>query len=67
MSLEIIYIKLRTYEIEREQRSIIYRPDYVDNKNLALVKTSALVAHNMRLLKLRLHPLILERRSLKLN
>lgn len=44
-SLEVLSGKLWSYEMEREHRSIIYRPGSVDNKNPALEKTTALVAH----------------------
>lgn len=43
MSLEMIYGKLRTYEMEQEQRVISYGPGTVDSKNTALLKTTALV------------------------
>ena len=44
MSLEKLYGKLRTYEMEQEQRVIIYGSGTVDSKNTALLKTTALVA-----------------------
>ena len=44
MSLEKLYGKLRTYEMEQEQSVIIYGSGTVDNKNTALLKTIALVA-----------------------
>ncbi|KAK1365621.1 hypothetical protein POM88_041182 [Heracleum sosnowskyi] len=43
MSLEMIYGKLKTYEMEQEQRVIIYGPGTVDNKHNALVRSAALV------------------------
>ena len=44
MSLEKLYGKLRTYEMEQEQRVIIYGSGIVDSKSTALLKTTALVA-----------------------
>ena len=44
MSLEKLYGKLRTYEMEQEHRVIIYGSGTVDNKNTSLLKTTALVA-----------------------
>ena len=44
MSLEKLYGKLKTYEMEQEQRAIIYGSGTVDSKNAALQKTTALVA-----------------------
>ena len=44
MSLEKLYGKLRNYEMEQEQRVIIYGSGTVYNKNTALLKTIALVA-----------------------
>ncbi|KAK1402379.1 hypothetical protein POM88_001984 [Heracleum sosnowskyi] len=43
MSLEMIFGKLKTYEMEQEQRVIIYGPGTVDNKNNALARSAALV------------------------
>lgn len=45
MTLERIYGKLRTHEMELEQRMIIYGPGSVSNKNTALAKTTALVVN----------------------
>ncbi|KAK1379987.1 hypothetical protein POM88_026731 [Heracleum sosnowskyi] len=41
--LEMIYGKLKTYEMKQEQRVIIYGPGTVDNKNSALARSAALV------------------------
>ncbi|KAK1358538.1 CCHC-type domain-containing protein [Heracleum sosnowskyi] len=43
MSLEMIYGKLKTYEMEQEQRVIIYGSGTVDSKHNALVRSAALV------------------------
>jgi hypothetical protein len=43
MSLEQLFGKLRTYEMEQDQRAIIYGPGSVDSKSNALAKTTALV------------------------
>lgn len=45
MSLNVIYGKLKTYELEQDYRAIIYRIGSVNNISLALAKTTALVAH----------------------
>ena len=47
MSLEKLYGKLKTYEMEQEQRVIIYGQGMVDNKNATLQKTTALVAEEI--------------------
>ena len=44
MSLERLYGKMRTYEMEQEHRVIIYGSGIFDSKNTALLKTTALVA-----------------------
>ncbi|KAK1361234.1 hypothetical protein POM88_045708 [Heracleum sosnowskyi] len=43
MSLEMIYDKLKTYEMEHEQRVIIYGSGTVENKHNALVRSAALI------------------------
>ncbi|KAK1398445.1 hypothetical protein POM88_008308 [Heracleum sosnowskyi] len=43
MVLEMIYGKLKTYEMEQEQRVIIYGQGTVDNKSTALARSAALV------------------------
>ncbi|KAK1382405.1 hypothetical protein POM88_020140 [Heracleum sosnowskyi] len=43
MPLEMIYGKLKTYEMEQEQRVIIYGSGTVDSKHNALVRSAALV------------------------
>ena len=50
MSLEKLYGKLKTYEMEHEQRVIIYGQGTVDSKNAALQKTTALVAEETKAL-----------------
>ncbi|KAK1363912.1 CCHC-type domain-containing protein [Heracleum sosnowskyi] len=45
MPLEMIYGKLKTYEMEQEQRVIIYGPGILDNKNSALARSAALVVN----------------------
>ena len=44
MSMEKLYEKLRTYETEQEHIVIIYSSGTMDNKSIALLKTTALVA-----------------------
>ena len=43
MSLEKLYGEMRTYEMEQEQRVIIYDSRTVDNKSTALLKIAAFV------------------------
>ena len=43
ISIERLYGKLKTHEMEQEQRQIIYGPGTVDNKNTSMLKTTALV------------------------
>ncbi|KAL8100762.1 hypothetical protein AgCh_032857 [Apium graveolens] len=43
-SMDMIYGKLRTHELEQKQRAIIYGSGSVDSKSTELVKTTALVA-----------------------
>ncbi|KAK1356538.1 hypothetical protein POM88_049794 [Heracleum sosnowskyi] len=43
--LEMIYGKLKTYEMDQEQRVIIYGPGTVDNKNTALASSAAPVVN----------------------
>ena len=47
MSIERLYGKLKTHEMEQEQRQIIYGPGTVDSKNTALLKTTALVVRDV--------------------
>ena len=47
MSIERLYGKLKTHEMEQEQRKIIYGPGIVDIKNTALLKTTTLVVRNV--------------------
>ena len=47
MSIERLYGKLKTHEMEEEQRQIIYGPGKVDSKNTTLLKTTALVVKNV--------------------
>ena len=47
MSIERLYVKLKTHEMEQEQRQIIYGPGIVDSKNTALLKTTALVVRSV--------------------
>ena len=47
MSIERLYGKLKTHDMEQEQRQIIYGPGTVDNKNTAMLKTTALVVRNV--------------------
>ena len=44
MSLEKLYGKMKTHEMEQEQKKIIYGSGAVDVKNAELLKTTALVA-----------------------
>ena len=47
MSIERLYGKLKTHEMEQEQRQIIYGPGTVDSKNTTLLKTTTLVVRNV--------------------
>ena len=47
MSIERLYGKLKTHEMEQEQRQIIYGPGTVDNKNTTLLKTTSLVVRDV--------------------
>ena len=47
MSIERLYGKLKTHEMEQEQRQIIYGPGIVDSKNTTLLKTTTLVVRNV--------------------
>ena len=47
MSIERLYGKLKTHEMEQEQRQTIYGPGTVDSKNTALLKTTALVVKDV--------------------
>ncbi|XP_074342461.1 uncharacterized protein LOC141680026 [Apium graveolens] len=48
MTLEKLYGKLKTHEIEQEQRKIIYGGGTIDSKNVELLKTTALVASGIK-------------------
>lgn len=48
MTLEKLYGKLKTHEMEQEQRKIIYGASTVDNKNSELLKTTALTASSYK-------------------
>ncbi|MGI4673455.1 hypothetical protein ACR2XN_28730 [Klebsiella pneumoniae] len=48
MKLEELYGKLKTHEMEQEQRKIIYGAGTVDNKLSELMKTTALTVSNVR-------------------
>ena len=50
MSLEKLYRKLKTYEMEHEQRVIIHGQETVYKKKVALQKTTALVAEETKAL-----------------
>ena len=47
MSIERLYGKLKTHEMEQEQRQIIYAPGTVYIKNTTLLKTTTLVVRNV--------------------
>ncbi|KAL8113422.1 hypothetical protein AgCh_020653 [Apium graveolens] len=47
--LDVIYGKLRIYELEQEQRAIIYGPGSSDSKSTILAKATALVAEILKL------------------
>ena len=47
MSIERLYGKLKTHEMEQEQRQIIYRPGTMDSKNTTFLKTTSLVVRNV--------------------
>ncbi|XP_074336261.1 uncharacterized protein LOC141673416 [Apium graveolens] len=48
MTLEKLYGKLKTREMEQEQRKIIYGGGKVDSKNAGLLKTTTLVASGIK-------------------
>ncbi|XP_074374352.1 uncharacterized protein LOC141714750 [Apium graveolens] len=48
MTLEKLYGKLKTHEMEQEQRNIIYGGGTVDSKNTELLKTTALIASGIK-------------------
>ncbi|XP_074377819.1 uncharacterized protein LOC141719344 [Apium graveolens] len=48
MTLEKLYGKMKTHEMEHEQRKIIYGGGTVDSKNAELLKTTALVASGIK-------------------
>ena len=50
MSLDKLYGKMKTHEMELEQNKIIYGSGAVDTKNAELLKTTALVASERTLL-----------------
>lgn len=45
-SIERLYGKLKTHEMEEEKRYIIYRPRTIDSKNTILLETIALVVND---------------------
>ena len=47
MSIERLYGKLQTHEMEHEQRQIIYGPGTVDSKNTTLLKTTTFVVKDV--------------------
>ena len=47
MSIERLYGKLKTHEMEQEQRQIIYGPGIVDSKNTTMLKTTTLVVKDV--------------------
>ena len=47
MSIERLYGKLKTHKMEQEQGHVIYGPGIVDNNNIALLKTTALVVKDV--------------------
>ena len=47
MSIERLYGKLKTHEMEQEQRQINYGPGTVDSKNTALLKTTSSCSEGM--------------------
>ena len=48
MSLDKLYGKMKTHEMELEQKKIIYGSGAVDTKNAELLKTTALVASKQK-------------------
>ena len=58
--MEILYGKLKTYEMEQEQRQIIYGPGIVDSKNTNLLKTTTLVVKDVAMTETRIEKPIVE-------
>ena len=61
MSIERLYSKLKTHEIEQEQRQIIYGLGTVDSKNTTLLKTTALVVKDVFETETRIEKLVAEK------
>ena len=61
ISIERLYGKLKTREMEQEKRHIIYGPGTMDSKNTALLKTTALVVKDVVLMETRIEKPIAEK------
>ena len=64
MPIERLYGKLKTHEIEKEQRHIIYRPRIVDRKNTTLLKTTTLVVKDVAVTETRIEKPVAEKHEL---
>ena len=63
MSIERLYGKLKTHEMEQEQRQIIYGPGTVDSKNTALLKTTTLVVKDVAVTETRIEKPVAEKQE----
>ena len=64
MSIERLYGKLRTHEMEQEQRQIIYGPGKMDIKNTALLKTTTLLVRNVDEIESRVEKLVSDKQEI---
>ena len=63
MSIERLYGKLKTHEMEQEQRDIIYGQGIVDSKNTTLLKTTTLVVNDVAMTETRIEKPIAEKKE----
>ena len=63
MSIERLYGKLKTHEMEQEQRHIIYGPGTVDTKNTTLLKTTTLVVKDVAVMETRIEKPVAEKQE----
>ena len=61
--LKDLYGKLKTHEMEQEQRQIIYGPRTVDSKNTALLKTTTLVVKDVVVTETRIEKPVAEKQE----
>ena len=63
MSIERLYGKLKTHEMEQGKRQLIYGPGTVDSKNTTLLKTTALVVRNADEIESRVEKLVSDKQE----